>query len=239
MRIDDPSAFRVHYLLSTLRANPATWALAAVGLVGAWRARGRLSPTPIWVLGGSLAAGFAGLFLIDAPMRQYFLTFLIPVALFGAWGAMRVVGYAARSRRSAGVLVLAGLLAAVVVPAWIEIRRDAGTMQDQLTVLDKVLSLTGRDDRVFDCWTGLYLTRKPAFRYFYLNTDVQRLFDPAVLEREVQQALRNPDVRLVIADPDCERLPPGIQLYVQGEFAPVAEWPFLLLRRPDAADRSR
>jgi hypothetical protein len=106
-------------------------------------------------------------------------------------------------------------------------------------VLDKVLSLTGRDDRVFDCWTGLYLTRKPAFRYFYLNTDVQRLFDPAVLEREVLQALRNPDVRLVIADPDCERLPPGIQLYVQREFAPVAEWPFLLLRRPDAADRRR
>ncbi len=239
MRIDDPSAFRIHYLLATLRANPATWALAAAGLIFAVRSRGRPSPAPLCVLATSLAGGVAGLFLIDAPLRQYFLTFLVPVAFFGAWGGAWVVGSAARLRQGAAAIAFAGLLAAVLVPAWIELRGERSSMDDQLAVLAEVLALTGRGDRVFDCWTGLFLTRRPAYRYFYLNSDVQRLFEPAVLETELLRALRNPEVRLAIADQDCAGLPSGVQHYVQSDFAPVADWPFLYLRRADAPERGR
>jgi Mg/Co/Ni transporter MgtE len=62
IRIDDSGAFRVHYLLTTLRANPITWALAVLGVVSALRTRTRLAPAPLWVLGMSLAAGVVGLF---------------------------------------------------------------------------------------------------------------------------------------------------------------------------------
>lgn len=236
MRIDDASAFRVHYLLTTLRANPAMWALALFGVIAASRVRDRVAPTSTWVLGASLAAGVVGLFLIQAPMRQYFLTFLVPVACFGALGAVRIVAWSASVRRGAGALVLAAVVAAVLVPPALELRRDAGTMQDQLGILTKVLELTGPEDRVFDCWTGLYLTRRPASRHFYLNTDVQRLLGPGALEAEVLPALRNPEVRLVISDEDCGHLPSSIQSYVQQEFAPVPGWPFLLLRRPAAPE---
>ena len=169
-------------------------------------------------------------------MRQYFLTFLIPVALFGALGAMQVMRYAAGSRRAPGRCCSPPCWRRCSCRAWIELRRDTGTMADQLSVLAQVLTLTGADDRVLDCWTGLYLTRRPAYRYFYLNSDVQRLFDPSGaggrIAARASQSRRAPGHR----GPDCERLPLGVRHYVESEFAPVAGWPFLLLRQPNAAD---
>jgi hypothetical protein len=143
---------------------------------------------------------------------------------------VQVVRAADAWRPGVGALALVGLLTAVLVPPGLALRLDAESMDKQLRVLDRVLELTRPEDRVFDCWTGLYLTRRPAHRYFYLNTDIQRLFEPSALQARLLAALRNPEVRLVIWDRDCARLPAAVRHYVANEFTPDRRIAFLKVR---------
>ena len=64
------------------------------------------------------------------------------------------------------------------------------SMDPQLRVLEQVLAVSAPGDRVFDCFSGLYLTRLHAHRYFYLNGDLQRLFTPEELERSILRCAR-------------------------------------------------
>jgi hypothetical protein len=232
MKVDDPSAFRWLYLKTSLGVNGAAWILAASGIAILWPRRRELPVGHVETLCLSLAAGLLGLFAIQAPMRQYFLTFLPQLAVLGASGALEL-GYwiAARQPRILASMALLSMVLLATIPPWVSHLEDRSSMEKQLAVIHKVLEVTHRDDRVFDCWTGLYLTRLPAYRYFYLNSDVQRLFRPEDLERGVLAALENPHVRLVIADANCGRLPGEVRRFVAQRFTPLPELPYLWLRR--------
>jgi hypothetical protein len=101
-------------------------------------------------------------------------------------------------------------------------------MDAQLRTINTVVALTSPDDRVFDSGTGLYLTRLPAYRYFYLNTDVLRLRPPEEWTREVLAALQNPRVKVAFAE---DFLPGPIVEFVRDRFAPIPECEPARLRR--------
>jgi hypothetical protein len=92
------------------------------------------------------------------------------------------------------------------------------SMDAQLRTIHTVIALTDRDDRVLDVGSGLYLTRLPAYRYFYLNSDVVRLLPEEKLTREVLAALQNPRIKVVLGD---SGLPRPIVDFVRAHFAPI------------------
>jgi hypothetical protein len=232
LRIDDPAWFRWTYLKMTLALNAPTWILAALGIAALWRGRRAAPAGHVHILFWSLGAGLLGLFLIQAPLRQYFLTFLPQVAVLGALGAKALGSWsAARWGRVGADLVLIFILLLATLPAAGSMYRSAPSMERQLAVVRKVIEVTGRDDRVLDCWTGLYLTRLPAYRYFFLNSDVQRLIPPAQLQRDLLTALEDPRVKLVIAGPYFELLPASVHQFVKDKFDPLPQLPFLCLRK--------
>ena len=231
LRIDDPVAFRRFYVQTTLGTSTACWALAVLGIGVLLRKRRELPPGYVAVLCASLTGGLVGLFLIEAPMRQYFLTFLPQVAIAGAAGLTAILRWSQRSwRNPATAAVLVALLLAATVPPVVALR-SAPPMTGQLLVLRKVRELTTRDDRVLDCWTGLYLTRLPAYRYFFLNSDIQRLIPPDTLEQDLLRVLDDPRVTLVVVDEYCKRLPRKVLRLVGEKFAPTPRFPLLWRRR--------
>lgn len=230
MTIDDPAAFRRNLLGRTLRENPAHWILGLAGLAVFLRVQGKgLRPAGA-VLGFGLIAGFAGLFHIQAPLRQYYLSFLPPLALAAAIGLVALLGQVGRSLGAAASWSALFLgLGACLFPPGSHLLRKQVSKDMQLAVIEKVREITGERDRVLDCWSGLYLTRLPAYRYFYLNSDLLRLLDPTVLERELHACLDDPAVKVVITGRHY-RLPASVRDRVEQEFLPVKRFPILRLR---------
>ncbi len=232
LTIDNPSAFRWFYLKTTVGTNAVAWALAILGTVMLLRGRGEGGSGRAEILSCSLVGGLIGLFVIRVPLRQYFLTFLPQLAVAGAVGAAAVVRLASEKRsHTVGGVVLAAILLGAAVPPIVSLRAETETMGAQLDAIDEVRKVTSRDDRVLDCWSGLYLTRLPAYRYFYLNSDVRRLLPPGQLERDLTRVLQDPRVRVVIFDDECAKLPAAVTQSIDEQFSPIPDFPFLRLRR--------
>jgi hypothetical protein len=220
--IDDPGRFRWLYLKTTARIDGVLWAMSAAGALSAWRVTPQPARGELWILAGSFLAGGLGLFLISAPMRQVFLPLLPAAAVFGSLAL--VAGARAIAARYGNAAAAGALLLVLPVIAAAPLSHLLGTtpsMDRQLRILEQVLEASEPGDRVFDCFSGLYLTRLHAHRYFYLNSDIQRLFAPEELERGVSSALESPDVQLVLMDSNCRRLPAPVQRSIRNSFAPL------------------
>jgi len=228
MRIDDVAAFRHYYLKHALYGAAVTWALAALGaIVVSARREGPAGHAEI--LCWSLAAGLVSLFVTEVPLRQFFLTFVPPVAVLAACGATMLGRWvAARLPPIVSAIAMTALVLFATVPALRAALGPRESMDAQLRTINTVVALTGPDDRVFDSGTGLYLTRLPAYRYFYLNTDVLRLRPPEEWTREVLAALQDPRVKVAFAE---DFLPGPIVEFVRDRFAPIPECEPARLRR--------
>lgn len=234
MTIDNPAAFRWGYLSTTARLDALMWVASILGAGILLRKSSEAAAVESFILLASFAAGFLGLFVIDAPMRQFFLTFLPQAAIFASVFLAAFVSaieeHFGRPLLGAGALFVA-LLSAVAIPVT-HLLRNTPSMRPQLVILKRVLELTEPSDRVFDCFTGLYLTRLPAYRYFFLNSDVQRLLTPEELRQGVIRALGNPTVKLLLLDRDCRKLPAPIHRSIEETFVPLDDRdPLIWLRK--------
>ncbi|MEZ4654175.1 MAG: hypothetical protein R3E12_11465 [Candidatus Eisenbacteria bacterium] len=97
----------------------------------------------------------------------------------------------------------------------------------EIDILRQVLAVTKPGDRVLDCWTGLYLTRRPAYRYFFLNADVQRLLDAGTMEADLLRILDDPQVTAVILDDFTLELPMPVQNKIRRDFANIRDFGIL------------
>jgi hypothetical protein len=97
----------------------------------------------------------------------------------------------------------------------------------EIDILREVLAVTKPGDRVFDCWTGLYLTRLPAYRYFFLNADVQRLLEPRRMEEDLLRMLDDPEVTAVILDDFVLELPISVQNKIRRDFTNIQDFGIL------------
>ena len=218
MQIDDPAAFRHSYLKHALYGAAVTWALAALGTIVLTNRREGASGHAE-ILCWSLAAGLVGLFVTEVPLRQFFLTFVPPVAALAACGATMLGRWiAARQPPIVTAIAMAALVLFATIPGVRAALTPRESMDGQLRTINAVLALTGPDDRVFDSGTGLFLTRLPAYRYFYLNTDVLRLKPAEEWTRDVLPALQNPRVKVAFAE---DFLPRPIVDFVRDRFAPI------------------
>ncbi|MFN8547854.1 MAG: glycosyltransferase family 39 protein [Candidatus Eisenbacteria bacterium] len=228
MTIDDPWGTRWGLLGGAiLKANPVTWVLGAIGVGQLLRSREVLPECPPrTMIPCSLLAALAGFFLMNAPLRQYFLFVLPALAITAAWASHRVVLAIGASFR--GVAFRVALPLALLVPpcvALLPVQRQGVEVE----VLRTVLRATRPEDRVLDLWSGLYLTRLPAYRYFFLNSDVIRLLPPGKLESELLGVLDDPRVRAVIVDDHFRLLPASVRQRIRSEFAVDRDFGFLLV----------
>ncbi|MBW2420832.1 MAG: glycosyltransferase family 39 protein [Deltaproteobacteria bacterium] len=234
--------------------GPSTF-LGLAGMVILYRSRATLRSGPQhsgpqyglqyglqYVLLASFGFALAGLFHLQAPLRQYYMSFLPQLCIAAAvallavhhWLLTRVHQRARRQVPTAlSALLLAALLAVTVAPAVSRSLNQYGTQDQQRRRLAKVLELTRPGDRVFDCWSGTYLSRLPAFYFFYLNYDIQPIVPPARLRDELPQRLLAPDVRVAIWDSHCAALPPAVHRVVARHYRAVAGYPLLRVRRAD------
>jgi hypothetical protein len=135
-----------------------------------------------------------------------------------------------RHPRAADVALVA-LAALALGPPARAMARSFVTKELQATVLSKVLAATQPSDRVFDCWTGLYLTRLPAAYHYHLNSDVQRLLGPERIEQELMSSLQRPEVTAVIRDRYLDSLPASVRSYIRDMFAPLPGCEVVLIRK--------
>lgn len=231
MTIDDAGWFRAGFIAATARTDAAAWCLSILGVGIALRLllRNGLADTrarEIVILVASASAGLLGLFLIEAPLPQYFLCFIPQCLIFASWGISSVV----TEIRSRGTIWMAsgalGLILCLALYLPVQNQLDhAITHQSQLEIIDTVRAATKPDQRVFACWSGLYLTRLPAYRYFFLNSDVQRLLDPVQMERDLHAVLSRADVAIYLHDRNCNELPNRVKLRLKRTFTPHPDFP--------------
>jgi hypothetical protein len=232
MRADHPAAARAFDLQRSLAENPATWVLGTAGLALVLARRGRWSNATTLILVLSFVAGFAGLFLNRVPLRQAHLTFMPQLAVLAGLGAAEMLGAVRRRwHPRAGDVALVALVALALGPPVRAVQRSFVTQELQTTVMGNVLAATQASDRVFDCWTGLYLTRLPAAYHYHLNSDVQRLLGPERIEQELMASLQRPEVTAVIRDRYLDSLPASVRSYIQDRFAPLPGCEVVLIRK--------
>jgi len=239
MTIDDPAWYRRTYLSETARIDAVTWLLAIAGFGLALFARHngtlrRDQGTLALVLASSAGAGLLGLMLIEAPLRQYFLCFVPQSILFASWALARgsETVLLRKGPRLAGVALSLSLAVCLASPL-VRVMKFDETHRAQLEVIQAVRASSTSRQRVFACWSGLYLTRLPAYRYFFLNSDVQRLLDPEKLERELLELLAHPEVAVYLPDRNCNKLPRGVKRKLRETFMPHSDFPRRVwLRRP-------
>ncbi len=230
MTIDDPWATRWALLGgAVVKANPATWVLGAIGTALLLRAHEPLAlrdaPSRM-IMPISFIAALAGFFLMNAPLRQYFLFVLPSLAITAAWAICRLVAVVGASLR--GIALRTALLLALFVPpcfVLLPVQRQGL----ELEVLRTVLQTTRPEDRVLDFWSGLYFTRLPAYRYFFLNSDVLRLLPSAALESDLDRVLDDRRVRVVIVDEHFRLLPRSTQRRIREEFGVVRDFGILVV----------
>lgn len=253
MTIDDVEFMRNSLLRDSLKQNPALWAAGVAGglLVARqwWLIRGKTGDIRgragtaeddrtgaksaeddrirlACILLASWVTGFAGLFLIRAPLWQYYLTFLPQLALLATIACAALVFRAHRGGPIRAWIAAILLLASSLAPPALTLARFQ-PMGIEIDIMREVLAVTEPGDRVFDCWTGLYLTRMPAYRYFFLNADVQRLLDPKKMEADLLRMLDQPDVTAVILDDFVLELPIAVQNKIRRDFPDIQDFGIL------------
>lgn len=235
MSVPDAAGARAELLRQTFIHNAGVYALGLAGL-GVAAARGRLRADPwVWVLGASGLVALAGLFLIRAPLRQYYLSFLPQLAVLASVALVVAVDWTGRRvHRFAAVGVGVALLVVCLAPVRRFLVAEPRAAAAQLATIEKVLELTDEDDRVLDCWNGLFLGRLPAYRYFYLNPAVWSVLDRAVVERELLGRLEDPAVKVVLAGNFYTLLPAPVRRAVRRDFERVPGT-MLMVRRSGRA----
>ncbi len=231
MTIDNVDWFRLVFIRATASTDAVTWILSAFGLGVALYSnrRGLLSESrrrEAAILIGSAAFGIGGLFLIEAPLPQYYLCFIPQCLILASWAiSSAVMGVRERGGvGAAGATLGVALALSTAMPLRYQLLRS-DTYQRQLDIINTVRAVTRPDQRVFSCWNGLYLTRLPAYRYFFLNSDVQRLLDRDQLERELLAMLSHVEVSTYLHDRNCNELPRSVKIRLRETFEPHPDFP--------------
>lgn len=244
MTIDNAAWFRRRFIAATAGTDAATWCLSIVGVGLALYLcrRDRLTSTQrceITILIVSAASGMLGLFMIEAPLPQYFLCFIPQCLILASWTISSAV---AEIRARFGTLgASAALVLALAICTYLPVRHQlkrANPYHRQLDIIHTVRAVTRPEQRVFACWSGLYLTRLPAYRYFFLNSDVQRLLGPEKMERELHAMLSRVEVTTYLHDRNCNELPQSVRQRLRRTFAPHPDYPHLVFvrRSPGGVD---
>lgn len=222
--------WKTHY--SPLPAFRAIWfenwpiVLLAVGGLLCSRPVSRLRVPAALKLLPLAAAGslVAGTVILPAPLEQYFLPLMAPLAWLAADTLVGLAGRVASARTvawflSAALVVLSG-------PQFLRMTHALGSPEaparDTLDQIGWVIDHTSRDETVLDGFSGLGVFRPHAWFYFYPNEDIRPLIDyseVAGLIKGLQNGRVTP--RLAIVDRDLQEVDGDLLQFLKENYEPV------------------
>ena len=184
----------------------------------------------------------AGLFLIPVPLKQYLMAFCVLLAILGGCSLAHAVDVVTARARSPVTPVLTALLGTALLLHPIRTlgrdRHNPNTMQRH--VLRYVWTTVPENARVFDCWTGRGVFRRPAFFYHFLGPDIVgalETLDPSVLRQSLVETLATVRPLAITCDPMHAMLPQDVRAYIADHYE-VDAYGILLLRRDRAVGPS-
>jgi hypothetical protein len=223
--------------LDSFRQNYLFWIAGAFGIATLVRLPPRLFREKSILL-ISLVCLLARLLVSPVPDRQNYLLFIPVVSVTGGLFLVSISRTVIRWRRGIGgalavILLVTALLPLREIPTQFSKKND-----QQLQVIRYVLEITRPEESVFDTWTGLYLFRRNAFYYHFLNLDVLRTLDLEELERLPEELVRN-NCKVVLVDIYFQLLPAGVRQFIRQNYhqSPEASW--ILIRNDRAFETER
>jgi hypothetical protein len=172
------------------------------------------------------AAGslLAGTLILPAPLEQYFLPLMAPVAWLAADALVRLSRRAASGKPAEWLL--AGALLALSLNPLLRLGRGLASpdapARATLDQIGWIVDHTGRDETVLDGFSGLGVFRPHAWFYFYPNEDIRPLIDRSEVTGLVRR-LRNGVVspRLAILDWDLQGVDSELLQFLKENYARI------------------
>ena len=191
--------------------------ILVLALVGLFARRGPGGPAK-WVLICTMAGLFAGVLIVPAAHRQYYLLPLPIVCLFAVDGLSFLAGAVPQRARAWLIGVATIALAMLPVIALVEAYHDRN--DGQLAKLRTVFERTQPTDLVMDGWEGMGAFRPHAFFYFFLHEETRAML-PAAQWNAYLDALESGRIRpkLIVMDENLEVLGPRFQAFVHERYA--------------------
>jgi 4-amino-4-deoxy-L-arabinose transferase-like glycosyltransferase len=223
--------------LDSFRQNFLFWIAGAFGIATLVRLPPRLFREKSILL-ISLVFLLARLLVSPVPDRQSYLLFIPVVSVTGGLFLVSISRTVIRWRRGIGgalavILLVTALLPLREIPTQFSKKND-----QQLQVIRYVLEITRPEESVFDAWTQLYLFRRNASYYHFLNLDILRTLDLEELERLPEELVRN-NCKVVLVDIYFQLLPAGVRQFIRQNYhqSPKASW--ILIRNDRAFEAER
>jgi hypothetical protein len=215
--------------------------LAVAGLPSALRADSPRAPTSLKLLPLAAAGSLlAGTLILPAPLAQYFLPLMAPVAWLAA-DALVGLSHRAASGKSAEWLLAGALLALSLNPllrghVGRELASPDARARATLDQIGWVVDHTGRDETVLDGFSGLGVFRPHAWFYFYPNEDIRPLIDYSEVTG-LKKRLRNGVVspRLAILDWDLQGVDSELLQFLKENYTQIGTTD-IWERRSDSVD---
>jgi asparagine N-glycosylation enzyme membrane subunit Stt3 len=207
-----------------------SWPILVLCLVGA-RPRRAGDVLLLSTLGGLIA----GIFVVPAAYKQYYLMPLPIVCLFAAKGLCALVERV--EERLRGRLLAGATVLLLLWPAY-ELNRSFARRNDQqLARLRIVFERTGPTDPVLDGWLGTQVFRPHPLHYFFMHRELQAMLSDADLDGYLS-ALETGRVRpaLITLDDELRALGPRFMSFVRQNYV-SADGVFYFPSRPRTDSR--
>jgi hypothetical protein len=170
--------------------------------------------------------GFAGLWLVQVPWQQYYLTFLPVAALLGGFALASASERLAARRVAPQLLALPVLLLACAQPLPLLRAQLGRSNADKQASIRFVIENTAPGESVLDGYTGVGVFRPHAWRFFFLHAELRQMLSDAE-RRELLLGLQRGTIapRLLSFDGHSSRVSPEVTALFEREYAPVGQGP--------------
>jgi len=207
--------FATHQLRKVLLSSAPVVALALAG-VAASLSRLLNRPRDLLLI-GTMVGLFAGVTVVPAAHRQYYMMPLPIVCLFAARGLFILIDRARERLRPLLLGVAALGLAVLPAISLHEAFRDSNS--EQLAKLHTVYETTAPSDLVMDGWQGMGVFRPHAFFYFFLHEETRAML-PAERLNAYLDDLEGGRVRprLIALDENLRALGPRFVTFVETRY---------------------
>ena len=192
-----------------------SWPILVLGVLGARPRRSRL-PWDVLLL-ATLAGLIAGIFVVPAAYKQYYLMPLPIACLFAARG---LCALAERVRERLRGRMLVGATVLLLIWPVYELQKSFARRNDQqLARLRTVFERTGPTDTVLDGWLGTQVFRPHPLHYFFMHRELQAMLSDADLEGYLG-ALESGRVQpaLITLDDELRALGPRLVTFVRENY---------------------
>jgi 4-amino-4-deoxy-L-arabinose transferase-like glycosyltransferase len=231
------SSMLKNFALESFQQNILFWIAGVLGLYHLARLpRDLLCEKSILLV--SLASLVGGLLVNPVPNKQNYLLFIPILSITSALFLVSISSAVFRWKRTAGGALAIILVALALLPLRGIHSQFSNRNDDQFEVIRYVLENTTPEETVFDSWTRMYLFRRNAFYYHYLNMDILSVLDKKVLER-LPEALVSNNCKVVLVDRHFRYLPVRVRQFIAQNYHQSPAYPWILFRNEGAFETKK